>query len=183
MTGLALAAAPETVILARVETLKERAALFAGVRRRDDLYAALGACLTLCEDIRLARQEEEVRAAIAAKAKGARSRTYAETETDVHVLLCRYIFEHEGEARHGAWRYGVSLREAAKRQISGADLPAWLASNGGLRALFLARPVEARSLSTKTLHLTSPITAPKEEPFTVTLRYNGQGAFDVETGP
>ncbi len=169
--------------LARIEMLKDRAGIFAGTRRRDDLYAALGACLTLCTDIRLGCREAEVRAALAAKAKGARNRTFAETETDVHVLLCRYIFEHEGESRHAAWRYGASLKEAARRQISGADLPEWLAANGGLRTLFLARPVVARSLSTKTLHLTSAVTVAKDAPFTVTLRYTGQGTFDVVEAP
>ena len=177
----ALALAP----LDRINALRERARFFAARRRSDgELYTLLGACLAVCEDVQREGRTSEVADAVRAKPARGRSRVYVERGSDVFHLVGRLVFEDDERRSANAHRYGATLREAAKQGIGGADLAGWLAENGGINALFRRRPVDARTLSTRTLHLNAPVTVPRDgTPFTVTLRHDGAGFFDVVEAP
>ena len=162
----------------RLDDLRARAGWFNAKRRSDgQLYCLLADCLAICETAH--NNPNAIKAAYLARplATG-KSRTYFETATDIYTIVGRWVFDAE-KGRVGAWRYGTTLREAAKRGIAAGELASWLAGNGGVNALFRRRPVVARTAKTKTLHLTSQVTVPKEGPFTMILSRTGDGWFDV----
>jgi hypothetical protein len=165
--------------LTRINRLREKAANGGLPLRRTDgaLYEVLGDCLCLCEEVDRDALHEALRAQL--RASGAQgNRRYVETTADTPILVARYVLEGQ-DGRNSFYRYAATLREAARRQIRGADLPEWLRKNGGVNALFRTRPVQARTAATKTLHLNEAITVPKDEAFTITLRRDGRGFFDV----
>ena len=73
----------------------------------------------------------------------------------------------------------AALREAAERQITGAELESWLRENGGVNTLFLGRGTLAASIERKTLYLNQTIKVPKTGRFTVTLEMDHRGFFNV----
>lgn len=166
-------------IRAGLADAKRKAGFFTTKRRKDtDLYRLLAECLALCEQAERDNLTEALRASIAEKPAVGRNRVYAERGSDIYLIVGRYVFEPEVNPA-AAWRYSATMREAAKRQISSASLAGWLASQGGINALFRARPVAARTARTKTLHLNDAVEVPKDAPFTITLRRDGRGFFDV----
>jgi hypothetical protein len=163
----------------RINAAKQRAGFFVTQRRRDiDLYALLAECLAACEEAQRSGLESEVRAELATRPLNGRNRTYTEAGSDIFLVIGRYVFEPEIN-RAASWRYTAVIREAAKIGLASADLVDHLRANGGINALFRARPVVARSARTKTLHLNDPVEVPKDAPFTLTLRRDSRGFFDV----
>lgn len=173
-------------IKARMGEVRERACWFGKKRRSDaELYQVLAECMALCEEVErcelLDKLKEDL---LKTQVKDTRNRRYIQANADVYLVVGRVIFEDgDGGRRSACWRYSATLREAAKRRIDSADLARWLAQNGGVNTLFRGRPVQARTATTKTLHLNQAITALKREPFTVTLRRDDRGFYDVVEGP
>jgi hypothetical protein len=190
-------AAPQQIVTARqphaeksvnteIQSMLEATRLLAlngglPIRRKDGtLYALLAKCLAICEKVQRERREDDLREAVRVRVnirgqnnKG-KGRRYAENGSDAFVLVCRYVLS--GDARN-SYRYAVTLREASKRQISSDDLQEWLTENGGVQAIFLTRPLEAKSARCKIFHLTESIEYPKAGEFTITLAYDGRGRF------
>jgi len=155
------------------------------VRRKDKaLYNLLAECLGICEDVLrgdlLLELREAVRVSVDIRGAGnaGKGRRYAENGSDAYILVARAVLE-DVDNRNSVYRYAGTLREAANRQIKSSQLAQWLVENGGVRALYLARPVATCNALTKTLHLNSQIKYPKNKPFSMTLRYDGKGFFDV----
>ncbi|MBA4282018.1 hypothetical protein [Ralstonia sp.] len=162
-----------------VAALKSRAAFFISQRRKDvDLYQVLADCLAICERAELSGEVEALRGEHLAAERARGKRAYFEQGADVFLIVGRAVFEPEVN-RAASWRYTATLREAAKRQIRSVELVEWLREQGGINALFKARPVEARTARTKTLHLNAQVEVPKDGPFTLTLRRDARGFFDV----
>jgi hypothetical protein len=172
---------------ARLDAIRKRASDGGmPVRRKDrQLYGVLADCLTLCEDVEreglLPELRRAVRVSVDIRGQGnaGKGRRYVETGSDVFILVSRFALEGH-DNRNSFYRYASTLREAAKRQIRGADLEEWLSSNGGVKALYLSRPVVTKSYCLRTIHLRDSIEYPRNRSFTITLRWDGQGAFFVE---
>jgi hypothetical protein len=161
-----------------LEAARRDAAVFIPSRRdHATLYTLLGRCMVLCERVLREGLLDTVATAVKEKASD-KSRAYFERNPDVYLVVARYVFEGE-KRRDACWRYTATMREAAKRQIKGADLAVWLAENGGVAALFLERPTKPRSSFVKSLHLTERIAVTTGEPFTVQLVRRPDGKFDV----
>ena len=92
--------------------------------------------------------------------------------------MCRYVLA-DVDGRNSHYRYAVTLREAAKRGIAGADLVSWLGENGGVNALYRPTTMKADTNQTRQIYLNQRITFPREGEFTITLRHDGKGFFDV----
>lgn len=183
--------------LNRVRNMAQRDGLPA--RRKDGaLYDFLSECLGICEYVSANNQEPELREifrisvdvknpelwgkglgrAIGNQGKG---RRYAEAGSDVFVLVMRYVMggETESNIRVGRSRYAFALREAFKRKILAAQLKQWLIDNGGVNTLYKGRPQTAETRKTSSLTLNTPIVAPTNADFTVTLRMDHRGFFNV----
>lgn len=142
------------------------------------LYAILAPCLELCERCeRDPSERHELDKLFAEQPKGDRNRHYIEKGSDIYVLVCRFVFA--GTNRTNAIRYSQSLREAAKMQISSAEIEAWLRKNGGVNALYFRRPLEAKTSSARTLRLANSIVFPRDGDFTLTLRWSQDNTFKV----
>ena len=169
-------------LLDRLNTVRAKAEHGGIPMRRTDavLYALLGDCMAICEEVLRDGKEDELREAVEGGKRftPGKGRRYVERGTDVYVMVGRYALQGH-DSRNSYYRYAATMREAAKHQISAADLPAWLAANGGINALFKARDVKARTARTKTLHLNDAVTVPKDGAFTLTLRRDARGFFDV----
>jgi hypothetical protein len=166
-------------LFGEIEAVKRRAGFFMSQRRKDlDLYTLLSDTLTLCEQVEAGGHLEAMRRRVAAQPQAGRNRVYTEARSDVYVVVGRAVFEPELN-RAASWRYSATLREAAKRQLRGAELGQWLRENGGINALFRARPVAARTARTKTLHLTTQVEVPRVGEVTLRLRRKSNGFFDV----
>jgi hypothetical protein len=162
----------------RISTLKRSASFFINQRRRDvDLYALLAEALKVCEYVEEHNIHESLRDRVYSRSSKDK-RSYVEKNSDVFVLVGRAIFEPEIN-RSASWRYSATLREASKLGLTSDDLIEWLKKNGGINALFKARPVNSLTAETRTLHLNDSITVPKYEEFTITLRRDSRGFFDV----
>lgn len=164
------------------------------IRRKDGkLYHLLAECLTICEEVISAGMFEELRQlarvsvnerrprgeVTRAESNNGKGRSYVEANSDAFILVCRYVLAGVDE-RNSSYRYATTLREASKRGIAGADLVAWLADNGGVNALY--RPTTINDANqTRQLYLNQRITFPREGEFTITLRHDGKGFFDVVT--
>ena len=163
----------------RMRALKTKAGFFVNQRRKDrDLYSLLAETLAVCETVQQGGMAEQLRQAVATRDIDGKNRSYVEQGSDVFVLVGRFVFEPEIN-RAASWRYSATLREASKRGLDSAGLVQWLRENGGINALFRGRPVQARTARTKTLHLNQQIEVPKGEAFTLTLRRDSRGFFDV----
>lgn len=164
----------------RIDGLKERAGFFRQKRRKDvELYAVLAEALNICEEVGRDGLLDDLKAsALSEIDTGARNRTYFLARADVYVVVCRMVLEGK-DNRNSFYRYAATLREASARQITSATLVQWLCDNGGINALFKARPVQARSSQTKTLHLNEAVEIPRDRPFTLHLRRDSRGFFDL----
>lgn len=163
--------------LERLNAIRASAGAFPAKRRDVDLYAVLGDCLTFCEEIDRDGADADLRLALSGHdIPGKKRRSYVETGSDIYLMVGRFVFDPN---RAAAFRYGVALREAALKQVKGADLPGWLKDHGGIASLFLRRPLTARTVTTKTLHLNQAVTVPKEGTITLTLRRDHRNFFDV----
>ena len=163
----------------RLVTTREKAKqVVPGRRDMQQLYTILAECLSLCEDIDREGRLEEFKEKYKSLYSKGTSRKYFESRADSYLVVCRFVFEQE-KRRDACWRYTAALREAAKRQISSAHLIEWLKFNGGISTLFIGRN-EGKTVSTdKTLHLNRPINTLLGQAFTVTLRRDNRGRFDV----
>jgi hypothetical protein len=164
------------------------------VRRKDaTLYSLLAKCLAACEIVQREGREDDLRDLIRvsvdardpsiwgqgrAAGNQGRGRRYVEAASDVFIMVCRYVLP-ETETRAARSRYASALREASRRQICSSELAAWLSENGGVLTLFKSRPVKAKSVTTRTLHLNSAVTCPKSGRFSVTLEMDARGFFNV----
>jgi hypothetical protein len=145
-----------------------------------ELYAVLAPCLELCERcLRDPAEQAALDRLFADQPKGKRNRHYVEKGSDIYLHVARFVFCDGERNRNNAWRYSVALREAAKSQIGSEDLAAWLKDNGGVNALYFKRPLDIVHVTTKALRLARPITYPRDRPFTLTLRWTRDNAFDV----
>lgn len=142
---------------------------------RPELHGLVARCMSLAE--RCLRDQSEMsvlHAAVRVEGVGLTGRRYVEADTDAYLLVCRHVFDAD---RSRGWRFASVMREAAGRQIQARDLPRWLADNGGMNALFLARPLTRTTVATKTLRLTKQIVLPKHGDVTLTLRRESDGTF------
>ncbi len=159
-----------------------------GVMRRHqkhasvELYRVLAQCMTLC--IAVARSNtarDELRALIAESA-GDKDRAYIQLSSDAYGVACRYVFDGD-ESRANISRYAHALREAGKMGLDGETVFTHLKDNGGVNALYLRRPLAARTVAAKLIRLDRTITFPKVGYFTMTLERNGDGSFNVIEEP
>ena len=167
------------------------------IRRKDGkLYALLAECLTICEDVVRDSREAELRDLVRvsvdarnpeiwgngrAESNNGKGRRYVEAGSDAYLLVARYVLS-DVDGRNSHYRYAVTLREAAKRQIAGADLVAWLGENGGVNALYRPTTIKGEANQTRQLYLNQRITFPRNGDFTITLCHDGKGFFDVIKG-
>lgn len=144
-----------------------------------DLYRVLAPCMELCERAERDKSEEEkLRALVADQPAHGRNRVYVEANSDIYTCVCRFIFS-DPKRRTESFRYAAALREAAKRQVGSGDLVSYLSKNGGVSALYFARPLAVSSVKTKTLHLTEPTHVHRDREFTLTLRWQTDNSFKV----
>lgn len=166
------------------------------IRRKDGkLYALLAECLTICEDVKANGEEETLRELVRVSpdcktpeiwgagltrdaGNAGRGRRFAYANSDAFILVCRYVLA-DVDGRNSHYRYAVTLREAARRGIAGADLAGWLDANGGVNALYRPTTMKSDANQTRQLYLNQRITFPREGEFTITLRHDGKGFFDV----
>lgn len=164
------------------------------IRRKDGtLYKMLAECLAVCELVQAENREYELRELLRvsidarnpaiwgqgrAASNNGKGRRYAERGSDAFILVCRYVLP-DTESTAGRSRYSNALREAHKQGITSRDLVAWLTEHGGVNTLFKSRRVVASDVTTRTLHLNDAITAPKHGQFTVTLKMDHRGFFNV----
>jgi hypothetical protein len=166
------------------------------VRRKDGkLYQLLAECLLICEEVISAGQETELREMVRVSvdvkrpetwatglgrqaSNNGRGRRYAESRSDAFILVARYVLTGV-DGRNSFYRYATTLREAHKRQIAGADLVKWLGHNGGVNALYRPATIKGESYMTRQLQLNQRIAFPRDQAFTLTLRHDGKGFFDV----
>lgn len=174
----------ERSIADEAEQLRQRAEAGPIGKRHSsfELYALLADCMALADRCRDPGEYEALRMAITMQGGDGGPRRYVERNSDEYILVCRYVFSDRkpGKERSNASRYAHALREAAKRQINSKTLEAHLRTAGGINALFLARPLEARSCTLKTLYLAHAITVPKQGWFTVSLSRKPDGSFEVK---
>ena len=139
--------------ITRAELIREAVSSRVVRQSQIDLYAALANALGLCEACEAEGLTDALRQEVIARGQEGGKRSYFEQSADVYLIV--------------------------GRQIRSAGLVEWLSANGGVNALYNRRPVQARTMTRRTLHLTSPVTVEKGKPFTLTLVSNGQGFFDV----
>lgn len=118
---------------------------------------------------------KELRTMVAEQPRGDHNRRYVENGSDVFSRVCRYVFARTNHTN--VCRYAHVLREAEKAQITPADLPDWLKSNGGVNALYYRRPLNQAEVATKVLRLTERIEFPRDRDFTITLRWTSHNMF------
>ncbi|MFA9231836.1 MAG: hypothetical protein ACEQSU_13995 [Microgenomates group bacterium] len=168
------------------------------IRRKDGkLYALLAECLAICESVKASAQEPELRELVRVRVnhktpenwgKGlprdagnaGRGKRFAYAASDAFILVCRYVLA-DVDGRNSHYRYAATLREAAGRGIAGADLVRWLRENGGVNALYRPTTMKSAAYQTRQLYLNQRITFPRSGEFTLTLRHDGKGFFDVVT--
>lgn len=159
------------------------------VRRKDrDLYATLAACLEICEEVVRDGLEPQLRSIIQVSVAGqglsvdeARvGKRFTYKASDAYLLVCRYVLS-DTETKQLQSKYSQALREAARRQISSAQLPEWLKKNGGVLALYNSRPTAGkRNGGIRVLNLMTPVDPRRDgKAFTLTLRNRGGGFFEV----
>lgn len=173
-------------LLERLNAVRDSARIGAvPVQRRDKtLYRVLADCLSICEEVLRDGLEKELRAAIEIGVGGTAGSRFTKSKSDVYTMVCRYAIGRR-EDYSAVTKYAQTLREASKLQIASSQLTQWLVNNGGARALYLRHkamnPLNGQMKST--LNLNERVEYPREGPFTIVLRYDGKGFFDVVKGP
>lgn len=145
-----------------------------------ELYDLLGRCMSLAEFCVQGEANTEMRRLVLERST--QGRRYVEKGSDSYLLVCRFVFGSAKSAsaeRSNASRYAHALRIAHKNNLAPQQLSNWLFSNGGVNALYLKRAVSRRDIKTKCLHLTSQITVPKGEEFTLKLIRNEDNTYTV----
>jgi hypothetical protein len=163
------------------------------IRRKDGkLYALLAECLSICEEVirdgmveelrqiaRVSVDERRPRGEVTrAESNNGKGRRYVEAGSDAYILVARYVLAGV-DGRNSHYRYATTLREAGKRQIAATDLAEWLTENGGVNALYRPTTMKPETNQTRQLYLNQRIKFPREGAFTITLRHDGKGFFDV----
>ncbi len=167
------------------------------VRRKDGrLYQLLAECLGICEDVIAADMFEELRqiavtrvnerqprgTVTRAESNNGKGRRYVKAGSDAFTLVARYVLAGV-DTRNSHYRYATTMREAHKRHIAAARLVEWLGENGGVNALYGPATFKGDIQSKKTLHLNQTVNFPREGEFTLILRHDGKGFFDVIAHP
>lgn len=170
----------------KLSAVRERA-LTGGlpVRRKDrQLYGVLAECLAVCEEAIRDNQFAELKENITKEtgAKHGTGSTRVKPTSDIYNLVCRYVFGGRQDYS-SLGKYAQTIREAANRQISSSKLEQWLCDNGGARALYLTIKTPNPGMTRVTLNLNEPITFPKDANFSIVLKYDGKGFFDVVQKP
>lgn len=161
--------------LIRVGEIRKRAETFASQRRKDrELYAVLADCLALCEDVTRGDDLEDLRGTFHSQHPD----RFLKDGTDVYVVVARLTLEGK-DSRNSFYRYAATLREAHKRQVCASDLEQWLLNNGGVNALFKTRELKFTTATTRTLHLNQSIKVVKGAEFSLTLKRDARGFYDV----
>lgn len=166
----------------RIADLREKAHSGGLPVRRSDakLYDLLGQCLTLCEDVLRAGQEDALREATRQDRPEGETRKrgrWALISSDAYTLVARSVLQaHDAQPNYS--RYASVMRQAAKRGIAGTELAAWLAENGGARSLYRTVADEGQQ-RVWSIQLTAPITLPTDAPFTLKLTSDGGNQFRV----
>lgn len=146
-----------------------------------ELYAILGQCMALAERCKTGDEFDEMRRLVAQQPT-ANSRRYVEKGSDHYTLVCRFVFANlksPGAEGSNASRYAHCMRQANKAGIKPEALADHLRTKGGINALFLRRPLEAATVTTKCLALATVITVIKGEPFTLRLRRLPDNTYEV----
>lgn len=150
-----------------------------------ELYALLAGCMALAERCRDPEEYETLRMAVAMRGGNGGPRRYVERNSDAYTLVCRFVFDDHDKGvrkstdRSSSSRYAHTLREADRLGFDSRSIYDQLRHHGGVNALFLLRPLEARTCTLKTLYLAKAITVPKHGEFTLTLSRNSDGSFAV----
>jgi hypothetical protein len=146
-----------------------------------ELYRLLGQCAVLADRCATGQENAELRSLVAQRSQRGH-RTWVERGSDEFTLVCRFVFgdlRSKGAERSNASRYAHCLRQARRLGIKSPDLAHHLSEQGGVNALFLVRPLEATSVMTKCLNLTTSISVPKAEPITLTLQRTSDNRYEV----
>lgn len=147
------------------------------IRRQDiALYRLLAECLSIADTVSSKEIYEELRTVFLSRTLEGEKK-FLLTGNPI-LLVCRYVLEGQ-DNRNSIYRYAKSLEEARRRNIDASSLEDWLHRNGGIKALFLAREIQARTITARTLHLEESVLVYKDTAFTLTLRYNGRGFYRV----
>ncbi|MGR9056032.1 hypothetical protein ACU8NH_09000 [Rhizobium leguminosarum] len=143
------------------------------------LYDVMASCMELCERCELDSAEQTALECLFKEQPKTGNRRYVEKGSDIYVMVCRFVFTETD--RTNAMRYASALREASKLQLSSENLSDWMRGNGGVNALYFRRPLDARRVKTKCLRLAEQIEFSRDEPFTLTLRWQDDNTFAVIT--
>ena len=179
MPALNVTAQGQTVY-EQITALKARADQLIRAHRKDaDLYQLLADCLHVCEQAIATGSIDNLKGEFITRRRAeTKRRVYFEKDADIYLIVGRMVFD-EKKNRQAGWRYTATLRQAAQRGVTSGQLPEYLATHGGINSLFKTRPVAARLATTRVLNLNTAVTVIKDTPFTLTLRRDPRGFFDV----
>jgi hypothetical protein len=127
-------------------------------------------------------QRREVEAMIVQRPNPGRNRTFVEKGSDEFVVVCRYVFpctESYGKERSNASRYAATLRQMALIGIRPDEVAHKLKNEGGVNKYYLTRPVDRKTVQTKTLYLDRRIEIPKHGEFMLVLKRLEDGRLEV----
>jgi hypothetical protein len=147
-----------------------------------ELYELLAGCMHLAERCAERSAMDEMRTLALESSTNRGSRTYIERDSDVFILVCRYVFSNLRSAsaeRSNASRYAATLRQARKIGVTSKTLSEHLRDRGGINALFLRRPLAATTVETKCLRLTKAIVFPKDATMRISLHRLPDNTYDV----
>jgi hypothetical protein len=147
------------------------------------LYDVLQRCAMVVERISKNPGERlEVESLIKERPRGNRNRSYVESGSDEFVLVCRYVFpstESADKERSNASRYAAALRQMTLEGIKSDEVAHKLKTEGGINRFYLTRPVERKTVITKTLYLDRSIEVPKTGQFMLVLQRLEDGRIEV----
>lgn len=178
-----------TAFAEQLESVRETAAAEIGPLRRPGstpvLYRILADCLALVERCQANPADHaELRERFMAR-PAAGNRRFVERRNEVWNMVTRYVFEpinpaeRTHAARANACRYAMALREAQAKGIGSQQIFTVLSEEGGINALFLARPLERTKIATKALRLRDQIEYPKGGTIRLVLRHLPDNTHEV----
>lgn len=178
--------APDERTTVTVEAEQLRAAAEAGpIGKRQssmELYRLLASCMALGKRC-MADQDDrsEMRRLVSGQGiKG--QRRYVEAQSHPYLLVTRYVFHNLKSSsgdRSNASRYAKALLQADKMNLGPNELAKFMWDNGGVNALYLSRPLDAATVTTKFLHLKRSVTVPKQGTITLKLRRTIDNRYEV----